>query len=84
MTTITIWSHWENKTWEGDLDDLAGLTVREALDYIFRYFSRVDDDDHHWLLALGYDLPSLSVDDIVTIDGVSWRCAGVGWERVDV
>lgn len=82
MTTITIWSHWEGKTWEGDLD-LAGLTVREALERIFRAFNRVDDDDHHRMLALGYDLPSLSVDDIVTIDGVRWRCAMLGWERVD-
>lgn len=82
MTTITIWSHWANETWEGDLD-LDGLTVREALAGVFRAFNRVDDADCERLLALGYDLPSLSVGDTVTVDGVRWRRAVVGWERVD-
>lgn len=78
-TRIVIWSHWDDQTWEGDVD-LAGLTVAEALERIFRQFNRVDDSDCARLLKLGYNLPSLSVGDIVTITDVRWRCASLGWE----
>lgn len=79
MTRVAIWSSLVDETWDGDLD-LAGLTAAQALERVFRAFNRVDDGDHERMLALGYALPSLSVGDVVTIDGVRWRCAPVGWE----
>lgn len=65
------------ETWEGDV-------ARMSLEEIFRFFNRVEFADGERLEEIGYDLPSLSVGDIVTIDGdEQWRVAPVGFERVD-
>jgi hypothetical protein len=79
---VRIVSHWEGRTWEGDVPPAPeGMTV---LEHVFRYFNRVDQADIDRLDELDYQLPSLSVSDVVTIDdGPRWRCAGVGWELAD-
>jgi hypothetical protein len=77
---VVIESHWRGERWEGDIPDAKSAT---PLEHVFRYFNRVDDDDHERLLAIGYRLPSLSVGDVVVVDGKRWRCASVGWEPAD-
>lgn len=62
-------------SWEGDVD------VAEP-DQAFRFFNRVDEADVKRLGELNYHLPSLSVGDLVTIDGKTWRCEASGWSEV--
>jgi hypothetical protein len=76
MPHIIIESHWRDERWEGDVD----VPGENPLEAIFRLFNRVDDGDHERMAAIGYTLPSLSVNDHVTIDGQRWRCAPAGWE----
>jgi hypothetical protein len=76
---IIITSHWEGGRWSGtiELPDDA-----RPLEYIFRFFNRIEDGDADRLDAIGYRLPSLSVGDVVEIAGERWRCAMLGWERL--
>lgn len=64
-------------TWEGELDDLRDL------EDAFRYFNRVDDADCERLERIGYCLPSLSVGDIVTVDGNPHVVASVGFKPIN-
>jgi hypothetical protein len=50
------------------------------LDWLFRQFNRVDDNE--LISLLGIRTPSLSVGDAVEIDGRKYNCAGIGWEEV--
>ena len=69
-------------TWEGDVELEDGTAV-SRLEAIFRLFNRVTDEDVGRLADLGYDLPSLSVGDIVELDGEAWRVASIGWEKLE-
>jgi hypothetical protein len=81
---LTIWTHWEGRSWSGEISGPPGATVAETLEMIFRFFNRVDGRDHDRLLEIGYDLPSLSVGDVVTFaDGSRWQCAPLGWELLE-
>jgi hypothetical protein len=75
---IVVESHWRGERWEGDVPD-APAGVR-PLEHVFRYFNRVDASDEQRLEAIGYRLPSLSVGDVVELDGLRFRCAVLGWE----
>lgn len=55
------------------------VTVNEAL---FRYFNRVDEGDNDRLHDIGYDLPSLSVGDLLHWGGKTHRVAGIGFDQV--
>jgi hypothetical protein len=61
--------------WTGDVPVMD-------LGHVFRFFNRVDEADADRLEALGYRLPSLSVDDLVTIGGTTWKVAPCGFEEV--
>lgn len=71
--------------WRGevrvDRDDEQGV-----LDLLFRYFNVVDDIDRVRLIENGYELPSLSVGDYITIHGaegpVTYRVAVVGFKKI--
>jgi hypothetical protein len=77
---VTVWSHWEGKQWAGEVPDPpAG---QDVLSYIWRFFNRVDDGDHERLMALDYTLPSLSVNDVVEVDGVRATVLLMGWDVV--
>jgi hypothetical protein len=84
---LTIWTHWEGKSWEGEIPDRVephtpvGNKALLDLEYVFRWFNRVDDGDHERMLAVGYDLPSLSAGDKVKlVDLDTWYfCDYVGW-----
>jgi hypothetical protein len=64
------------EVWEGDLDQDMNL------EEIFRFFNRVDYDDGERLERLGYLMPSLSVDDLVTKNGKTYRVEPVGFVEV--
>lgn len=95
---LMIHSHWpteaepDGRTWEGEIPDGPTIEGVDApydvdahakLEYVFRFFNRVDDGDHERMAAVGYYLPSLSMDDVVTLDGERWRCAALGWEKAE-
>jgi hypothetical protein len=63
-----------NEVWQG-------LVPQMDLEGIFRFFNRVEPGDGERLEALGYDLPSLSTGDLVTVGGKRWRVASVGFEE---
>jgi hypothetical protein len=64
-----------NEVWQG-------LIPQMTLEEIFRFFNRVEDADVERLKGIGFDLPSLSSGDIVTVDGTQWRVAAVGFEEI--
>jgi hypothetical protein len=59
--------------------EAAEGTVNEQL---FRFFNRVDEPDVDRLEALGFDLPSLSVGDLLHWGSKTWRVAGAGFEQI--
>lgn len=63
------------EVFEGDVPEMD-------LEGIFRFFNRVTEDDGERLERLGYLMPSLSVDDLVTMNGETFRVAPVGFEQV--
>jgi hypothetical protein len=71
---IEIAAPMKQKSFEEDGDYLL-------LDWLFREFNRVDDNE--LISILGITTPSLSVGDEVEIDGRKYSCAGIGWERVN-
>lgn len=74
MTHVTVTSV-TRRTWTGE----APVTTAEGA---FRYFNRVDEVDGIRLERIGYDLPSMSVGDIVTLDGRSYRCESMGFTEL--
>jgi hypothetical protein len=80
-------------TWEGQVD-LTPYTSyvsyqtgkrREVplTEAAFRFFNRVERADERRLLDIGYDLPSLSVGDLLTLDGETWEVAPMGFTKVE-
>lgn len=49
---------------------------------IFRIFTRVDERDIKRLERIGYELPSLSVGDLIHWNETTWRVAGAGFEKI--
>jgi hypothetical protein len=92
---LTIWTHWEGASWSGEIPEPADTPAilaasrangvyEAALEYVFRFFNRVDEGDSERMAEVGYDLPSLSVGDVVTFaDGSRWQCAPMGWELLE-
>lgn len=78
---LTIWSHFEGKTWTGEI---PGTFEDGSLDVIFRLFNRVEEGDAERLEAWGYTLPSLSVGDRVTVAGQRFVVMPIGFEEEPV
>jgi hypothetical protein len=78
---VVVESHWRDERWEGEIPETPASL--RPLDHVWRFFQRVDDADAARLDALGYRLPSLSVGDVVELDGLRWRAASLGWEPDD-
>lgn len=68
-----------NEVWQGLVPDAE---LGGTMEGVFRFFNRVEEGDADRLERLGYDLPSLSTDDIVTADGKSWKVEPVGFSEV--
>jgi allophanate hydrolase subunit 1 len=83
MLNVKIESHWRGgQAWSGEIPDPP--EDADVLSYVWRFFNRVDDDDGARLEAIGYDLPSLSVDDVVELDGnLRFRVAMLGFVPIE-
>jgi hypothetical protein len=81
---IKIESHFRDEEWEGEIPDQRPENSTETyLEFIFRYFNRVDPGDDERLERIGYKLPSLTAGDTVVLEnGERWFCLTVGWMRV--
>jgi hypothetical protein len=87
---LSIWSHWQGRSWSGEIPAPELDAAELPLEWVFRYFNRVDDGDHDRLLGIGYDLPSLSEGDVVTLAGTTpdgralrFRCDSFGWTLLE-
>jgi|SRR5262245_7606648 len=69
---VTIWSHFKNESWTGEIE-------HSSKSEIFRLFNVVDDEDALRLKSWNYNLPSLSMGDTVTVHGKTWLVAMGGW-----
>lgn len=80
---LTIWTHWEGKTWTGDAPISRFQPTDDKLDEIFRFFNRVDEGDHERMAACGYELPSLSVGDKILLADQWYEVASLGFKPGD-
>lgn len=69
-------------SWTGDAPVIY-LDDEQRLESIFRLFNRVDRGDAERLERMGYNLPSLSVGDVVEIGDRRWEVAGMGFEELE-
>ncbi len=78
----------QNCCWRGELP-IQPYTKDETLDdelinnLIYRKLNRVTEQDCEWLDKVGYDLPSLSIGDVIVRQGTSWRVDGIGFSPFD-
>lgn len=63
--------------WSGDID------CDTSLDGIYRRFSRVDEDDCEFLDGVGFFGRSMSVSDIIDLEGHVYYCDASGWVELD-
>ena len=74
--------------WHGDVELPEGAHLRpreewsdEAInEYLFRYFNRVDEEDGDRLKDADFELPSMSVGDLLHWGSKTWRVSGTGFE----
>jgi len=89
MTALTIKSSWaaegRSDEWTGTIEQ-AGMDASEdrdvLLNQIFRTFNRVDIADGEFLKQIGYELPSLSSGDEITIGIQTYRVESTGFSEV--
>jgi hypothetical protein len=59
--------------WSGDID------CDTSLDGIYRRFNRVDEDDCESLSGIGFAGRSMSVSDVIDLEGHMYYCDDFGW-----
>lgn len=68
--------HQYKKVYEGDVDETAGKEQQiSVLDYLFMKFNLNHPDD--------FKGHSLSVSDVVILDGVKYYCDNYGWVNIE-
>lgn len=82
MTEITIWSHFSDEEWTGEVPVAPGGDDDLTLEFIFRWFNRVETHDAARLEAAGYNLPSLPAHDTVAFDGRTFLVDTVGFSEI--
>lgn len=88
--TLTIWSRWaalggrHKQLWTGSVPADENADPDVVNEQIFRMFNRVDEADNERLEKWGYRLPSLSVGDVITWNGVAYEVASVGFVPLGV
>ena len=70
-----------NCYWRG-FCEVVGDTNAEVNEHIFRMFNRVDEEDTVYLEEIGYDLPSLSVGDVIVYGGNAFIVKTTGFTEV--
>jgi hypothetical protein len=78
---LTIWSHFKGQSWTGEIQELPG-NERNVNEQIFRLFNRVDVEDGERLDAWNYNLPSMSVGDMLTHSRKTWLVADIGFVQL--
>jgi hypothetical protein len=70
--------------WTGEYEGqtVNGTPAAGVLEAIFRHFNRVTDEDAKRLARMDYKLPSLSVGDIVSMEGTHYLVCGSGFKAV--
>lgn len=78
--------------WQGDIEPedlgltepppLEGHPPGEVNEGLFRFFNRVQEEDVERLRDLSFELPSLSVGDLVHWSERTFRVAGTGFEQI--
>lgn len=81
MKTISLWSHFSEQVWTGEVG-LPEAPVERQLEFIFRKFNCVDEEDAAFMERVGYDMPSLSIGDLVEFDGKTWAVANFGFLEI--
>ena len=84
LSNIAITSVFTGQRWEGSLDLELGndANTEQKLDRLFRLFNRVTDEDAERLEKIGFRQPSMSVGDVVEVDGQRYEVAPIGFKRV--
>lgn len=80
---LTIISSLVNEAWTGTIPTAPAGTDDDTNERIFRIFNRVTDADCDWLNDVGYNLPSLSVGDVILYNGKGYRVARIGFDVLD-
>jgi hypothetical protein len=68
--------------WEEDGSEYLAGDPAAAPESVWTRFQRVDPDEGPWPPE-GYKGRSVSIGDVVEIDGIAWTPAAVGWDRVE-
>jgi hypothetical protein len=71
-----------NCYWRGDCEINADKQHREVNNEIFRMFNRVDEEDVAYLEKIGYDLPSLSIGDVIVYEEKAYIVKTTGFKEV--
>lgn len=76
--------HSELMTLNGQLDEPIERGTMDSITNaaIFRFFNRVDEADSDRLAEIGFNLPSLSVGDLISWGARTWRVSGAGFECI--
>lgn len=79
---VAVTSVFTRQRWEGEvkIDVPAEGSPQEKLDRLFRFFNRVDEADVVRLEEIGFRQPSMSMGDLVELDGETWTVAAFGFE----
>lgn len=85
MNKITVWSALaavhiaEHGTVKYDSAEWSGNVNVRMPDDAWRFFNRIDKADNQRLTELGYRLPSMSIGDLLTLDGTTHLCLPLGF-----
>jgi len=85
---VRVYSHFQRQTWEGNVPDehcepgTPDNYTSRVNELLFRCFNRVDREDADRLEDWGYELPSLSVHDVITWNGRSFQVQPTGFTEI--
>lgn len=78
---VVVESWFTGKTWRGEVEVVPDEDPIGELEQLFRYFNRVEPEDNTRLERIGFHQPSMSVGDMIELDGERWKCSSVGFVR---
>jgi hypothetical protein len=80
---VSVESYFTGQLWEGEVDVPSHYSVPECLEFLFRFFNRASDEDNDRLEKIGFKQPSMSVGDMITLEGVqNYKVINTGFKLV--
>lgn len=76
---VKIKSVFTKQIWEGDVEVPKGLAKGHLLEFLWRKFNAVTGDDADWMKEVGFEQPSMSVGDEVTVNRETFIVTGTGF-----